>query len=93
MNKKPCLWPPTESGDEPLPLQLWPGTPWLAGPEAEAAGPETKGDVGGRVGDREKRGGWGTAAPPPSLSPAWETGCAGPLMLVAPLRVDSPPAS
>lgn len=51
-----------------------PRTWWLAGPEAEAADPETKGDAGGRVGDREKGVGWGTAAPPPSLSPAWETG-------------------
>lgn len=51
-----------------------PCTRWLAGREAEAADPETKGDVGGRVGDREKGVGWGIAALPPALSPAWESG-------------------
>lgn len=51
-----------------------PCTLWLAGREAEAADPETKGDVGGRVGDREEGVGWGTAAPPSSLSSAWESG-------------------
>jgi hypothetical protein len=41
-----------------------PCTLWLADREAEAADPETKGDVGGRVGEREKGVGWGIAAPP-----------------------------
>lgn len=41
-----------------------PRTWWLAGPEAEAADPETKGDAGGRVGDREKGVGWGDCSAP-----------------------------
>lgn len=72
------IWPPTGSGDVPLPpsalVLVLRGSP---PDEAEAEDPETKGNVGGRVEwewvKERKELGRGLQRPPPSLSPAWET--------------------